>query len=239
MSLALWLLVHLLVSYGVGKLWELVVGWKVTALVFYPGMLVAAGGRMLACAIGQDKSGKADVMRSGGPTGSQPPSGGTALRFLYSVLPFALSLLAFVAAWHFLDGPLDFSGRLPQLEPGVEAVGDSAQAAGSQLNRVWEEVRGTEIGDWRFWLFLYVGFALVVAPAPGQHDLVAIASLCLVLGAATAGLQQAGIQVTAKGIYKGEFWEAFSFLVGMGLLVLVLSCLVLLPVKLLGQKEKQ
>lgn len=237
MSLALWLLVYLLVTYAIGKLWELVVGWKTTALIFYPGVLVAAGGRMLACAIGQEKSGKADVMRSGGPTDSQPPAGGPVFRFLYTVLPYALCLATFVVAWHMFDEPVS-AQKLPTLEFGVEAVGDSASAAGNLLNAVWRDIKGQEIGNVQFWLFLYVGFALIVAPAPGRHDLVGIAALCCVLGVVTFLLQQAGIEVVVAGVYKGTFWKGFSLLVGLSLAVLLLSAIILLPIKLMGRKEK-
>ncbi len=237
MSLALWLLVYLVVTYAIGKLWELVVGWKTTALIFYPGVLVAAGGRMLACAIGQEKSGKADVMRSGGPTDSQPPAGGPVFRFLYTVLPYLLSLVAFIAAWHFLDEPLSV-GKLPTLEFGVEAAGDSASAAGNQLNAALRGIADQEIGNVQFWLFLYAAFALIVAPAPGRHDLVGIAALCCVLGVTTFLLNQAGIEIVVGGVYKSTFWKGFSLLVGLSLVVLLLSCIVLLPIKLMGRKEK-
>lgn len=238
MSLALWLLVYLLVTYAIGKLWELVVGWKTTALLFYPGMLAAAGGRMLASAIGQNKQGKVDVMRSGGPTEAEAPQGGTVLRFLHSVLPFALCLGIFIGVWAALGEPIDTGYTLPRLEANAEVVGDSAQAAGKGLNAVLNEVADKELGDWKFWVFLYAGFALIVAPAPGRHDLVGIAALCGAVGGATMLLSAVGVEVVAKGVYKGAFWEGFSLLFGMALLVLVLSCVLLLPMKLLGKKEK-
>lgn len=238
MTLALWLLIYLLLTYALGKLYEVVVGWKTVGFAFYPGMLVAAGGRLLACLVGQQKSGKVDLMRSGGPTDGEPPGGGAVFRFLFSIGPFMSCIVAFILCWSVaLDEPFDVP-KLPQLGVEVEAVGEGAQAVGSQLNEVLSEFKSMKVGDWRLWAALYLGFALTVAPAPGRHDLVAVTGLCGALGLVTFGLAQAGVEVVAKGVYGGVFWEAFSLLVGMAALTLVLSGVVLLPIKFLRSNKE-
>ncbi len=238
MTLALWLLIYLLLTYALGKLYEVVVGWKTVGFVFYPGMLVAAGGRLLACLVGQQKAAKVDLMRAGGPTDGEPPSGGAVFRFTYSIGPFVACIVAFTLCWSLvLDEPFN-APELPRLGMEVEAVGEGAQAVGSQLNRVLGELKSMKVGDWRLWTALYLGFALTVAPAPGRHDLVAVAGLCGTLGLVTFGLGQAGVEVAAKGVYQGTFWEAFSLLVGMAALTLVLSGIVLLPVKFLRSNKE-
>jgi hypothetical protein len=237
MSLALWLLIYVLLTYAVGKLYEVIVGWKTVGLVFYPGMLVAAAGRLGACLLGHQKSGKVDLMRSSGPTDVEPPAGGAVFRFLYSIGPFLSCLAAFVLCWHLLGQPFD-APRLPQLEPQTEAVGEGAQALGTQFNALVGELKDMRVGDWRLWAGLYLGFALIVAPAPGRHDLVAVSGLCVAVGAVTFVLSQAGVEVMARGVYRGSFWEGFSFLVGMAVVVLVLSAIALLPVKLLRSKKE-
>ncbi len=239
MSLALWLLFYMLVTFVIGKLWEVVAGWKTVGLVFYPGMLVAAGGRLLAALAGHgQKGGKADLMRADGPSSGEAPQGPLLYRFLYSVGPFVAALAVFVLAWQALDEPVDLGKRLPRLGFESSAVGDTAEAATSQLGSVLDAWGSVELREWQAWVFLYLGFACVIAPAPSRNDLVAIAGLCLVLGGATFALTQAGVDVVAKGVYRGQFWEAFSALVGMSLLVLVLSCLMLLPVKLLRRGKE-
>lgn len=238
MSLALWLLVYLVLTYAVGKLFEVVTGWKTVGLVFYPGMLVAAGGRLLACAIGQQKAGKQDVMRSGGPTDAEPPGGGAVFRFLWSIGPFVTCIAAFILLFGvILETDFDVP-ELPTIEAEVEAVGDAAQTIGEQLNAMIGKIKKMRVGDWRLWTMLYAGFALVVAAAPGRHDLVSVAGLCVTLGGAAFLLDQLGIRIVAKGLYSGVFWEAFSFLVGMAALVLVGSAVILLPIKLLGSKKE-
>ncbi|MCW8139102.1 MAG: hypothetical protein KIT58_09390 [Planctomycetota bacterium] len=238
MTLALWLLIYLLITYALGKLFEVVVGWKSVGFAFYPGMLAAAGGRFLACLVGQQKSGKVDLMRAGGPTAGDPPAGGAVFRFLYSIGPFVACIAVFVACWTWvLDEPFKVP-RLPQLAMEVEAVGEGAQAVGKQLNAFLGQLKSMPVGDWRLWAILYLAFALTVAPAPGRHDLVAVAGLSGALGLVTFVLQKAGVEVVAKGVYGGAFWQALSLLVGMAALVLVLSTIVLLPIKFLRSNKE-
>lgn len=238
MTLAMWLLIYLLLTYLLGKLYEVVVGWKTVGFVFYPGMLVAAGGRLLACVLAQQKSGKVNIMRAGGPTDGEPPAGGAFFRFLYSVGPFLACIFAFILVWSYALGEPFDAPRLPRLGFEIEAVGEGASAVGNQLNEVLARFKSMRVGDWRLWAALYLGFALTVAPAPGRHDLVSVAGLCGALGLITFILAQAGVEIVAKGVYGGVFWEAFSLLVGMGALVLVLSGVTLLPIKFLRSNKE-
>lgn len=232
MSLAVWLVIHLLLTFLVGRLYEVSLGWRTTGLVFYPGMLVAAFGRLLASLIGQQEAGKLDLMRSQGPSGSRESlPGGHLFRFLWAVGPFCATLLAFTFAWHFLDGPLSFGGRLPQLDLDFDAVGESASTLSSFLGAMLDAVAVQRLGNLRWWVFLYLGFALVVASAPSKEDLLSVTIFSLALGAIAFILGQLGIDVIARGIYGGSFWGSFSFLLAMALLVTVLSGVILLPIK--------
>lgn len=238
MTLALWLLIYLLLTYALGKLYEVIVGWTTVRLVFYPGMLVAAGGRLLACLVAQQNKSKVDLMRPGGPTDGDPPAGGAVFRFLYSIGPFVACIFAFLLCWTLaLDEPFD-APKLPRLAMEISAVGDGASAVGNQLNEVLGQFQDMKVGDWKLWAALYLGFALTLAPAPGRHDLVAVAGLCGAAGTLTFVLSQLGVEVVAKGVYGGAFWESLSLLVGMAALVLVLSALVLLPIKFLRSNKE-
>ena len=240
MSLALWLVIYLLLTFLVGRLWEVSLGWRTAGMAFYPGMLVAAGGRLLACLIGQQERGKVDLMRSSGPGGSRESlPGGQVFRFLWAVGPFLTTLAAFVFAWHFLERPLGFGGRLPQLDLDFDAVGESASTLGTFLSAMVDTMGQQRLGNWRWWVFLYLGFALVVASAPSQDDLVSVSIFSAVLGLVCFLLAELGVDVVAHGVYGGSFWAGFSFLLAMSLLVLALSALCLLPLKFLRSSEKK
>lgn len=234
MSLALWLVIYLLLTFLVGRLYEVSLGWRTAGLVFYPGMLVAAAGRLLACLVGQQERGKVDLMRGGGPSGARESlPGGHLFRFLWAVGPFVSTLLVFVFCWHLLERPLGFSGRLPQLDLDFDAVGESASTLSSFLGAIAGSVGEQRLGNWRWWAFLYLGFALVVASAPSKDDLVSVSLFSAAIGAVCLLLGQLGVDVVAQGVYGGSFWGGFSFLLAMSLLVLAGSALLLLPLKFL------
>lgn len=240
MSLALWLLVYMLLAFGIGRLYEITLGWRTVSLVFYPGMLVAAGGRWLACLIGQHKGG-ADVFRTGGPSsgGADSQGGGWWFRFLYAVLPFAAVLLSFVFVWHLLGEPLSFDRPLPKIGFESSAVEDTAHHASSALSGIFDSLGRQRLGDWRMWLFLYLGWAFIVASAPARDDMIVVGVFSAVVGVIVFVLAQAGVEVVAGRVYRGAFWDGFSFLVAMGLLVLVATAILILPLKLIRRpKEK-
>jgi hypothetical protein len=239
MSLALWLLIYLGILYAVGRLYVLTLGWKGVSYAFYPGMLVAAAGRVLACLAGQQVRGKVDLMRSDGPSGSRNLPGGHGFRFLYAVGPFVATLIAFTLADAFLQHPIQFSMRLPRLALDVNAVGQSANTLGDFLSAILASFSDQKLGDWRWWAFLYLGFALVVTTAPHRNDLVSVAGFCAVVGLVGFVLDQAGIDVIADRVYGGTFWGAFSVLVALGLLVLLVSAVVLLPMMILRRSNKE
>jgi len=239
MTLALWLLIYLGITYAVGRLYEVSLGWGKTRMIFYPAMLVAAGGRLLACLLGQQKPGQVDLLRTGGPSagGSDRLPGGWWFRFLYALLPLAASLAAFVIAWDLLDQPLDIGRTLPRMELDARAVETGAGAAGGQLSGVIASLGEQRLGDWRLWAFLYVGFGLIVAPSPSRDDLISVGIFSVALGALVLALTKAGVEVVASGVYRGVFWEGFSLLLGMALLVLVATFLLLLPVLFLRRSK--
>lgn len=240
MSLALWLLVFLVLSYVIGKLFEVSIGWKTVTWVFYPGMLVAAFGRFLACLAGQQKPGQVDLMRAGGP--GDPPGNlpsGTWFRFLYGVGPFLTSLLAFLLVWHFLDRPIDVDETLPTLGFEAAAAEEGTEAVSAQLSELLGELGDQRLGAWQLWTFLYLGFALIIAPAPSRNDLVNVGSFCALLGVGAFALSQAGVDVVADRVYGGAFWHGFSFMVAMAVLLLLASVLLIFPLKLLRRNPKE
>jgi len=239
MTLALWLLIYLAIGFGIGRLFEVLLGWKTVRLIFYPGMLVAAAGRFVACLVSQQNPGDVDILRSSGPTtgGADKLPGGWWFRSMYAVGPFLLSVAAFVVCWNLLGEPLDPGRTLPRLAFESSALERSADAASRQLEGVLDSLGRQRLGDWRMWLFLYLGFSFIVAPAPSKDDLISVGVFSAAVGLIVFGLAQAGVDVVARGVYRGPFWEGFSFLVTMALLVVVLTFLVLLPLRLLQKRE--
>lgn len=240
MTLALWLLVYLLISYGIGKLYEVTIGWKGVSYVFYPGLLVAAVGRLLAAVLSNQKIGQLDLLRSGGPSrgGSDKVSGGWWFRFLYAILPFAMCVGCFVISWHLLNEPLSFNRTLPVLAFEQSAVDKGVVVLGNFLGDILHSFGDQKLGDWRMWLFLYVGFSLIITSAPSQGDLISVGGMCGVVGLIVLGLGQAGVKVVAGGVYGGAFWKGFSFLIAMSLFVIVVTVVILLPVKFIRSSKE-
>jgi hypothetical protein len=240
MTLALWLLAYLFISYGIGKLYETTLGWKTVTYIFYPGVLVAAGGRLLAALLGGQKAGSLDLMRTKGPSsgGSDSVAGGWWFRFLYAILPFAACVIAFVLIWEALGQPMGFSERLPGLGFEAAAFSKGFGALGDFLSEIVGSFGDQRLGDWRMWLFLYVGFSLIVTSAPCQSDLISVGAVCAGVGLIVLILGQAGVKVVSNGVYGGTFWQGFSFLVAMALFLIVLTVAVLLPMKFIRSSKE-
>ncbi len=204
-------------------------------------MLVAGMGRMLACLVGRESPGQFDLLRSGGPSeeSADKKSGGWWFRFLYALGPFATSLLVFILVWNLLDQPMDFGRDLPRLGFETTAAEKVIKTGRQQLESAWSELGNQKLGDWKMWLFLYCGFALIVPPAPSRDDLVSVATACGSVGLGVFGLAQAGVEVVASRVYGGAFWEGFSFLVAMTLVVLVATLLLLLPLRFLRKDDRE
>jgi hypothetical protein len=240
MTLALWLLAYLFISFGIGKLFETALGWKSTSYIFYPGMLVAAAGRMLAAVLAGQKVGSLDVMRTKGPSGggSDGVAGGWWFRFLYAILPFTASVACFVVVWHLLDEPMGFGERLPVLGFETSAFSTGLGTLGDFLSEIIGSFGNQKLGDWKMWLFLYLGFSLIVTSAPCQSDLISVGAVCGVLGLIVLVLGQAGVKVVSNGVYGGAFWHGFSFLVAMSLFVIVLTVAIMLPIKFIRSSKE-
>ena len=52
------------------------------------------------------------------------------------------------------------------------------------------------------------------------------------------GLNEAGV-VVATNVYQGSFWQGFSFLLAMALFVLVVTLLLLLPIRFLRKDQRE
>lgn len=233
MTLALWLLVYLLITYGVGKLYESTIGWRGAMYAFYPAVLVTALGRLLATLLSNQKIGQVDLLRTGGPSrgGSDKLPGGWWFRFLYAILPFACSVAAFVFVWDLLDEPMDFGRRLPGLSLDSAVFDHSLSTLGSFLSEFVRSFGHQRLGNVNMWLFLYAGFGLVVAASPSRDDLISVGAVCAGAGVLVFLLGKAGVQVVASGVYGGVFWRGFSLQVAMSLFVILATLVVLLPVK--------
>jgi hypothetical protein len=239
MTLALWLLVYLLIAFGIGKLYETTLGWQKVTYAFYPAMLVAALGRLAAAVMSNQKVGQLDLLRSSGPTrgSSDHVAGGWWFRFLYAIMPFAASVACFILMWHALDEPFEFSRRLPVLGFDEAGANRSLDTMGVFLSSLFSSFGDQRLGDWKMWLFLYCGFALIVASAPGKADLVAVGATSAGVGALIFVLGKAGVTVGARGVYAGDFWSGFSFLLAMSLFVVVGTIAVVLPAKFIRSSK--
>jgi len=202
-------------------------------------VLVAAGGRLLACLATGNEVGQVDVMRAQGPGGQRGrlPEGHV-FRTLWAIGPFVASLAAFVAVYALLDEPIAFGERLPRLPLELTAAERGATTIGAFLGSLLDSVGEQRLGDWRWWVFLYVGFALIVASAPSPSDLLAVAAAAAVVGLVLFGLARAGVDVVTDRVYGGVFWGGFSLLLTMGALVLATSALILLPLELFRRSKE-
>lgn len=240
MTLALWLLVYLLIAFGIGKLYETTLGWQKVTYFFYPAMLVAALGRLVAALLSNQSVGQLDLLRSAGPTrgSSDGLAGGWWFRFLYAIMPFAASVGCFILVWHGLDEPFHFSERLPVLGLDASAFDRSLGTMGGFLTALVSSFGDQRLGDWKMWLFLYCGFALIVASAPGKGDLLSVAATCAGFGVVIFLLGKAGVTVGARGVYSGAFWRGFSFLLAMSLFVVVGTIAIVLPAKFIRSSKE-
>ena len=240
MTLALWLLVYLLIAFGIGKLYESTLGWQKVTYFFYPAMLVAALGRLVAALLSNHKVGELDLLRTGGPTrGSSDRVGGNWwFRFLYAIMPFAASVGCFILVWHALDEPFGFSERLPVLGFDESGANRSLATMGGFFSELVGSFGDQRLGDWRMWAFLYCGFALIVASAPCKSDLFAVGLTCAGVGTIIFLLGKAGVSIGAGGVYSGDFWSGFSFLLAMSLFVVVGTVAVVLPAKFIRSSKE-
>jgi hypothetical protein len=236
MAVAIWLLVYLGIAFLIGRLYALFLGWGAVRVMFYPGILVAALGRQLACIVTGQKAKEIDTARKSGPVHAQAPPGGLGFRALFAFFPFALAVVTFLVVDTLLDHPIRFSARLPGIgideqtgrtlwDVGVDYVKSMGHALGSQ-----------EIGNWKAWLSLYTGFCLIVGSAPSSEDAksvaVGLAGIALFLMALQA------IQIDVSASRSSSVWIAFSTFFALALFVVVLSAVLFIPIKFLRDARK-
>lgn len=236
MAVAIWLLVYLGIAFLIGRLYALFLGWGAVRVMFYPGIVVAALGRQLACIVTGQKAKEIDTARKSGPTHAQAPPGGLGFRALFAFIPFVLAVVTFLVIDTLLDHPIHFRAALPGIaigegtghtlwDVGVAYVRDMGHALGSQ-----------EIGNLRAWLSLYTGFALIVGGAPSADDAKSVAVGLAAIAVLLIGLQTAGVDVVYSR--SSTVWIAFSTFFALALFVMVASAILFLPIKFLRDARK-
>src|SRR4051794_39723614 len=94
MSLGIWLAFYVTLSFLIGRLFASFVGWKFARIGFFPGVLLAALGRSLACIVTGTEAKKCDCWRRAGPETKGAPPGGSFFRVLFALGPFLLAIVA-------------------------------------------------------------------------------------------------------------------------------------------------
>ncbi len=232
MSLALWLIIYMLVAFLIGRAFTGALPWSTVRLFFYPGVVIDILGRSLACLFAGDGT-EGDFSRDGGPGALRSVPGGPLFKSFYVLAPLVASIAVYIGWEWALGYPSGFEGRLPRFETeGKIKLSDFAYEFMSGY------VGGVQrqIGQPRFWGYIYVSFALVIGCAPSLDDLKAGVVALLFVG---VGLQIAGgmgIQQVVDIYDNAVFWRGFSSFIACSLFVLAVSGTVLLPVRFLRSK---
>jgi hypothetical protein len=236
MTLAIWLLFYLGVGLLVGRLYNSFLGWGAVRVLFYPGMLVAALGRVLACVLTGRKTKEVDTVRRNGPVGANAPEGSMGFRALFALAPFIMSLVTFLIIDALLDHPVSFRGRLPSVALQPEVGRTFVDVAIDYVQGIAHAFGSHELGDVKAWLYLYSTFALVVGTAPSTDDAKSVGVAALSLGLFFTILEALHVRLEAS--LPSSVWVAFSTLVGFSIFVVVASAVLFLPVKFLRDARK-
>jgi len=240
-SLGVWLALYIALAFLLGRLYATFVGWKFVRVAFFPGVALAGTSRMVACWVTGNDVKQCDCWRKGGPAESKgAPPGGMLFRLLFAIAPFALALVGVLTAdWAFGE-PVHFGAQLPtiNLHP-AEAGKTFFDTCIDFLHAMYSALRHQELGDARFWLFIWLAASFVVGCAPSTDDLKSVA----VTAAASIGFvivsEFVGLGVVIHNRLAGPFWHGFSLLVAYTMFFLVLSGVLFLPVKLLRDSRKE
>jgi hypothetical protein len=237
----IWLAFYMALAFLIGRLYASFVGWKFVRVAFAPGVATAGLARMLACILTGNDAKKSDCWRREGPAGSAgAPGGSTGFRLLFAVAPFLLAIVGVLLADYVLGHPLDFDTQLPQLSTTPSKAGETFFGTAADFcSGITKAVLNQRLGNAPLWLFLYLATSFVVGAAPSLDDLKSIAVACGVLLLASMGLEFFGVEIIVNHLYGGTFWRGFSLLVAYAIFVLVVSAVMLLPLKLLRDSRKE
>jgi hypothetical protein len=104
---------------------------------------------------------------------------------------------------------------------------------------MFNAMRGQELGDGKFWLFLWLAVSFVVGAAPTTDDLKSVFAAAAVSIGVVVAMEFLGLGVSIHNRVADPFWHGFSLLVAYTLFVLVTSAILFLPVKLLRDSRKE
>jgi hypothetical protein len=241
LSLGIWLALYIALAFIVGRLYSSFIGWSFVRKAFLPGIVLAGLGRQLACMVTGNDAKSCDCWRNAGPSeGKGAPEGGTVFRLLFAIGPFLLALAGVLLADWGLDHPISFSALLPRISDN-----DPASAGRTFFDTcfdfsvgIFHALRHQELGNVRFWLFIYLAASFVIATAPSLDDLKSVAAACAVVVVVVIGTEFLGfgVELHAKA---NAFWRGFSLLVAYTIFVLIASAILFLPVKLLRDSRKE
>ncbi len=244
MSLGIWLAVYIALAFLVGRLYATFVGWKFVRVAFFPGVVLAGTGRLVACWVTGNEAKKCDCWRQGGPVESKGgPPGSTIFRLLFAIAPFGLALVGVLLADWALSHPVSFDARLPTISGGAQAAGRTFIETCEDFSvGMFHAMKHQELGNVSFWIFIYLAASFVVASAPSTDDLKSVAVACatcvllVIVNNFVSGMLGVGIELHGKA---EAFWRGFSLLVAYTIFVLVVSGVLFLPVKLLRDSRKE
>lgn len=243
MSLGIWLALYIVLAFLLGRLYSTLVGWKFVRVAFFPGVFVASTGRLLACWVTGNDAKKCDCWRTAGPaeTKSGAPPGGILFRLLFAIAPFGLALAGVLLAdWAFAPHGMRVNAELPRIST------DPGHAGKTFFDTCIDFTHGMalsmshqEIGDVRFWLFVWLAASLVVACAPSMDDLKSVVVACGVLILFVIGSEFLGLGFEIRNRLAAPIWHGLSLLVAYTMFVLAASGVLFLPVKLLRDSRKE
>ncbi|MEZ0229465.1 MAG: hypothetical protein ACAI25_12620 [Planctomycetota bacterium] len=240
-SLGVWLALYIVLAFLLGRLYATFVGWKFVRVAFFPGVVLAATGRLVACWVTGNDTKQCDAWRQAGPAESKgAPPGSVGFRLLFAIAPFGLALLGvLVADWGF-EHPVRFSAELPKMTTNAGDAGSKFfDTCIDFTHGMYDAMRHQELGDARFWLFIWLAASFVVGSAPSTDDLksVAVASASSIV--LVFAMEFLGLGVSIHNKLAAPFWRGFSLLVAYTMFVLVASGVLFLPVKLLRDSRKE
>jgi len=241
MSLGVWLAFYVILTFFIGRLYASFLGWKFARMAFFPGVVVAALGRSFACWVTGNDAKECDCWRKGGPVEAKgAPPGSVGFRLLFAIGPFLLALAGVLAADAILEHPVAFTAQLPRMSWHPSEAGETIWSTWTRYTRgIWDAILYEPLGNFRFWIYVYLAASFVVGCAPSLDDLKSIAVACASLAVASFGLELCGVNVVVNWLHGGWLWGGFSLLVAYAIFVLVASGVLFLPVKLLRDSRKE
>src|SRR3954468_15581694 len=85
-SLGVWLALYIFLAFLLGRLYASFIGWKFVRMAFFPGVILAGTGRLIACWVTGNDAKQCDAWRKGGPADSKgAPPGSTLFRLIFAI----------------------------------------------------------------------------------------------------------------------------------------------------------